>query len=76
MYDRPEYASNEVATQEKGNNKIRPINIEELDRGFIVSVGCHRFAISSKEEMIEKLLQYINEPQATEVKWYKNELFK
>lgn len=56
-------------------NKIRPINIEEVNRGYIVRVGCHTFAISSKVELITKLTEYINEPAKTEKKWYSGDLF-
>jgi len=56
-------------------NKIRQINIEEVNRGFIVRVGCHTFAISTRAELTTKLTEYINEPEKTEQKWFKNELF-
>lgn len=40
---------NEVAVPTpQGENKIRRINIEEVNRGFIVRVGCHTFAVSTK----------------------------
>lgn len=61
--------------QERSPNKIRQINIEEVNRGFIVRVGCHTFAISTKAELTTKLTEYINEPEKTEQKWYKGELF-
>ena len=56
-------------------NKIRQINIEEVNRGYIVKVGCHTFAISTKEELLPKLEEYIKNPSETESKWFKNELF-
>mgnify|MGYP003554511339 CR=1 FL=1 len=56
-------------------NKIRQINIEEVNRGFIVRVGCHTFAISTKAELTTKLTEYINEPAKTEKKWYSGDLF-
>ena len=59
----------------KGENKIRQINIEEVNRGFIVRVGCHTFAISTKAELTTKLTEYINEPAKTEKKWYAGDLF-
>jgi len=58
-----------------GENKIRQINIEEVNRGFIVRVGCHTFAISTKAELTTKLTEYINEPAKTEKKWYDGDLF-
>lgn len=67
---------NEVALPTPiGENKIRQINIEEVNRGFIVRVGCHTFAISTKAELTTKLTEYINEPAKTEKKWYAGDLF-
>ena len=63
---------NEEVRQE---NKIRQINIEEVNRGYIVRVGCHTFAISTKAELTTKLTEYINEPSKTEKKWYSGDLF-
>jgi len=68
--------SNEVAAPTPVQaNKIRQINIEEVNRGFIVRVGCHTFAISTKAELTTKLTEYINEPDKTEQKWYAGNLF-
>ena len=64
-----------AANAAQGNNKIRQINIEELNRGFIVRVGCHTFAISTKEELTAKLTEYINDPDKTEKLWFSGELF-
>lgn len=58
-----------------GENKIREIVINELNRGFIVRVGCHTFAISTKAELTGKLIEYINEPLKTEQKWFGGKLF-
>lgn len=56
-------------------NKIRQITIAEVSRGYIVHIGCATFAISTKAELITKLTEYINDPEKTETKWHKNELF-
>jgi len=64
-----------IPTPDRGGNKIRQINIEEVNRGFIVRVGCHTFAISTKAELTTKLTEYINEPDKTEKKWYAGDLF-
>ena len=64
-----------VPNPDRGGNKIRQINIEEVNRGFIVRVGFHTFAISIKAELITKLTEYINEPDKTEKKWYNGDLF-
>ena len=56
-------------------NKIREIHITQLNRGYVVEVGCHKFAISTTEELIDKLTKYIREPNITEDKWFKGNLF-
>jgi hypothetical protein len=56
-------------------DKIRQINIEELNRGYIVKVGCHNFAISTKDELTRLLVKYINEPIKTEKLWFDGKLF-
>jgi hypothetical protein len=64
-----------------GENEARPsqplrsINIEPLNRGFVVRVGCQTFAIGTKRLLIDKLTQYLSDPQGTEDKWNKGELF-
>lgn len=57
------------------DNRIRKITIEELNRGFIVNVGCSTFAFSTKDELITILTEYINEPNLTEKKWHAGDLF-
>ena len=56
-------------------NKIRQITIEELDRGFIVRVGCTSFAISTKEDLLTQVNAYINNPKAVEQMWHDGNLF-
>jgi hypothetical protein len=55
-------------------NNIRDINIIQLNYGYIVKVGCNSFAIETPERLIEKLTEYIKEPQATEKKWNETKL--
>ena len=74
--ENPSYYEHEVSagvTPEQ--NKIRKICIEEVHRGFIVNVGCHTFAISTKTELINNLIEYISEPHKTEEKWFAGNLF-
>lgn len=56
-------------------NKIWPIKIEELNRGYLVHIGCHSFAFSTKEELTVKIVEYINNPAETEKKWFEGKLF-
>ncbi len=57
------------------DNKIRDIHIKEVHRGYIVDIGCHKFAISTGDELIKKLGEYVKSPSKTEEKWFKGELF-
>ena len=56
-------------------DKMRHVKINQLSRGYVVAVGCQEFAISTKEELVEKLTEYINDPGDTERKWERGELF-
>lgn len=49
--------------------KMRGILIEPLNYGFVVKIGCQRFAIETKERLLEKLTEYINNPMDVEKKW-------
>jgi hypothetical protein len=55
---------------------LRSINIEPLNRGYVVRVGCQTFAIGTKKLLLVKLTEYLTDPQGTESKWNKGELFK
>jgi hypothetical protein len=67
--------TNYAPTTMRSKNKMRQISIEEMDRGFIVRVGCQTFAISTKSELTTKLLEYINDPDQTEKRWNDGKLF-
>lgn len=56
--------------------KIRGISIRQLDKGYVISVGCQEFAINDSKTLIKNLIAYIKNPSATEEKYYKGELFK
>ena len=56
-------------------NEIRQINIEGLNHGYIVRVGCQTFAIETKAQLIAHLSAYIQEPALTEKKWFDGKLF-
>lgn len=57
-------------------NIKRNINIEQLDFGFVVKIGCHSFAISKSEDVIAGLSEYLADPNGTEKKWFANKLEK
>lgn len=51
-------------------NKIRDVRIEQLNYGYIVRVGCHSFAIETKEKLINLLSEYMGSPEITEKNWF------
>jgi hypothetical protein len=56
-------------------NTIRTIQINQINHGYIVQVGCQTFAIESPSNLIAKLAEYINNPAATEEKLNQGKLF-
>ena len=58
-----------------GGSKMMSTTISELDRGYVVEIGCSKFAFSTKEELTKALLCYINNPNETRDKWHKGEFF-
>jgi hypothetical protein len=56
-------------------NKSRQITIREISRGYIVDVGCQSFAFESAATVIAKISEYLNNPEATEKKWFDGKLF-
>ena len=58
-----------------GGNKMMSTTISELDRGYVVEIGCSKFAFSTKEELTKALLCYINNPNEARTKWHKGEFF-
>lgn len=60
----------------KQENIIKQIGIRQLSgHGYVVDVGCQTFAIESSSQLIAKLVEYITNPLATEVKWQEGKLF-
>ncbi len=53
---------------------IKNINIEPLNLGFMVRVGCQTIAVRSKQELIRALTDYINDPSGVEKAYYNGEL--
>ena len=45
------------------------INIESLNRGFVVRVGCQSLAVSTKQELIKLFTAYIENPEQVETDW-------
>lgn len=47
------------------------INIEPLNRGYLVTVGCQKIAISNKETLKKEFIDYIDNPKEY-IKKYNN----
>ena len=81
VQDEPSYnphpmglASN-AAMPPKPLTHIRDIQITQLDHGYVVYVGCQRFAIENPSILLTKLAEYIRNPAETEQKWQDKKLF-
>ena len=55
--------------------RMRAVQIQPLNYGFIVTIGCHSFAIETAEQLISKLSDYIKSPEDTEERWLAGVLF-
>lgn len=62
--------------QDTGCQKIRHIEIDQLNYGYIITVGCHKFAIEDQAKAANLIEQYMKNPSDIESKWFKGELFK
>ena len=57
-------------------NKIREVKIEQLNHGYLVRVGCQRFAIETSEKLLSLLSDYMKFPADTEKAWFDGKLLK
>ena len=62
-----------MGAEPKSSNKIRTINIEQLDYGYVVQVGCQRFAVETHKKVINALNEYMANPDETQRKWFAGE---
>jgi len=62
----------QAVINESVSKRMYDMSITALDFGYIVSVGCKRFALPNKKALIEKLAEYINDPSGTEMKYMNN----
>jgi hypothetical protein len=54
----------------RSQNKARNITIEELDYGYLVKIGCQSIAIDSHKKLVQKLSEYLKDPNEVENKWF------
>lgn len=50
-------------------DKIRGINITQVDHGYIVAVGCQTLVFEDRDILINKLSDYLRNPEVIEKKW-------
>jgi hypothetical protein len=73
-YDQPMPMEDEpMLMGAKSKNKILTINIEQLDYGYVVQVGCQRFAVETHKKVINALNEYMANPDETQRKWFAGE---
>lgn len=71
-----ELAQPTSAYQSDELSSYRPINIEPLNVGFILRVGCQSIAVENKDDLVKYLNKYFENPVQTEKDYYSRELFK
>jgi hypothetical protein len=77
-----DYEMNDVSTpvptpiQNPGSNKANyQPEINQVNNGFIVRLGCQSFVFETFDKMFKYLKMYFEDPNGTEAKFHKNELF-
>jgi len=75
--NRPEQLMGEAraTTRDPSYNRMKPIQINQIDHGFVVTVGCTTLAIETKQQLISKFIEYVNAPAETEAKHLEGKLF-
>lgn len=56
-------------------NELFNITIVPLSYGYQVSIGCKTLAISSRDVLKAKLIEYLDDPKATQEKFLAGTLF-
>jgi hypothetical protein len=54
--------------------KARDINIQPMNYGFVVRVGCQTFVFETAEKMMANLGSYLADPEAVERAWMNGSL--
>ena len=74
------YADGEVRPEpqpvQDGGSRARTVVIEPMHYGYVVKLDCHNFAFESVDRALNYVTEYLKDPQGTEEKWWKKELFK
>ena len=71
-YGGPECCVSEQPMMDNGYTlkvKAREINIQPMNYGFVVRVGCQTFVFETTEKMIRNLDAYLADPENVEKAW-------
>jgi hypothetical protein len=66
---------NMVEPVQESRSISRTIVIEPMNYGYNVKLDCHKFAFESADRALKYISEYLKDPQGTEEKWWKKELF-
>lgn len=61
---------NEHICLKSGNYEFRDFSVKKLNYGYIITVGCHKFAIEDKKKVIKLISEYVDDPNKVESKWW------
>ncbi len=51
------------------SNQARRVEINQVNYGYVVSVGCQTLVFENMDTLIDKLTAYLKDPNAVEKKW-------
>jgi hypothetical protein len=49
---------------------MRDFTVKQGVMGYIVTIGCQVAGFSNKEDLLKAITEYVNDPEATEKKYY------
>lgn len=70
--ERPDYGQPVPPDEPVGYNNLREINIQPLNSGYLVRVGCQSVAVETTEKLVLALGSYLTNPNDFERDWNKN----
>jgi hypothetical protein len=50
---------------------MRDFQVKKGVMGYIVTIGCQVAGFTTKEDLLKAITEYVNDPEATEKKYYK-----
>ena len=71
-----ECRSEQPVPMNENSNKAKRINIEPLDFGYVVTVGCQKFAVENSGKLVDSLREYLRDPNRVEKEWFDGKFLK